>query len=256
MGKLTNSGMSGFMNGASIRFSKMRGGGFPGGVDAWRDELAKRGRDSSGSTGAARPRTTGTEMPKLYSVHKGTAVSIQTFGCFVQLGAGDKYKDGLLHISRLTSGERPERVEDVLKLGASVWVKVIEVNAEDLKYSMDMRMVDQGSGEDLDPYHTGRVPRGPEKRGREEAEEPPREEHAVALQTERAPKRAPEPQSSDGSDTSESSGAAKRRQKMRKKMEKAAKKLEKARQKALKAKKKLDNKSKAKASSSASSDSA
>ena len=46
------------------------------------------------------------------------------FGAFVQIAPG---KDGLVHISKLEK-RRVERVEDVVKVGDMVWVKVIEID--------------------------------------------------------------------------------------------------------------------------------
>jgi len=54
----------------------------------------------------------------------GKVVRIAPFGAFVELAPG---RDGLLHISQI-SRERVERVEDVLKLGDEVVVKVLEVD--------------------------------------------------------------------------------------------------------------------------------
>jgi len=90
-------------------------------------------------------------LPKLYSIHKGTVVSIQSFGCFVRLGDGSDYKDGLLHISRLSASGRVDKVEDMLSQDDKVHVKVVEVKDEEEKYSVDMRHVNQTSGEDQDP---------------------------------------------------------------------------------------------------------
>jgi len=143
------------MNGASIRFSKLRGGGGAGGVDAWRDLLAsKHFNTSSASSGARRPRTTGTELPKLHTIHQGTVVSIQPFGAFMQLGEGDAFKDGLLHLSCMAK-ERVETVHEAgLEMDMKIWVKVSEVKEMDGKYSLDMRYVSQKDGTDLDQYQT------------------------------------------------------------------------------------------------------
>jgi len=148
------------MNGASIRFSRMRGSGGAGGVDAWRDMLSKtQYGTSSASTSAKRTRTTGTELPKLNTIHQATVVSIQPFGAFMQLGEGQEYKDGLLHLSAMGK-ERVESVHDAgLELDMKIWVKVSEVKEMDGKYGLDMRYVSQRDGTDLDPYHTkGVVP--------------------------------------------------------------------------------------------------
>lgn len=90
-------------------------------------------------------------MPKLHSIHQGTVVRVQDYGAFLRLGAGDKYKDGLLHISRMSASSRVDAVSDVLTQDEVVWVKVIEIKEEEGKYSLDMRYVEQKSGKDLDP---------------------------------------------------------------------------------------------------------
>ena len=55
---------------------------------------------------------------------QGTVVSIKEFGAFVEILPG---KDGLCHISELADF-RVNRVEDVVKMGDSVWVKCIGVD--------------------------------------------------------------------------------------------------------------------------------
>lgn len=243
------------MNGASIRFSKMRGG--TGGVDAWRDQLASAYRGRAG----ARARTTGTAVPVLNSVHSGTVVSVQDFGAFVQLGTGDTYKDGLLHISCL-AGFRPERVDEVVDVGAKVWVKVSEVKHEEGKYSLDMRYVHQKDGKDLDPHNTrGRLPdngtsvQAPEPPGARASGSrdllPPKAAAQAAphsgasLQDGRtAPTKRKKSARDAQLDSEEGSGdedasdsdLAEQQKKMKKKLKKAAKKLEKAKRKAEKAK--------------------
>jgi polyribonucleotide nucleotidyltransferase len=57
-------------------------------------------------------------------IYQGTVVRIERFGCFVELWPG---QDGLVHISKLAK-ERVERVEDVVKLGDVITVKVIGVD--------------------------------------------------------------------------------------------------------------------------------
>ena len=57
-------------------------------------------------------------------VYTGKVTRIATFGAFVDLGAG---KEGLLHISKI-SKERINKVEDVLKVGDEVTVKVYEID--------------------------------------------------------------------------------------------------------------------------------
>ncbi|MEG2419566.1 MAG: S1 RNA-binding domain-containing protein, partial [Eubacterium sp.] len=54
----------------------------------------------------------------------GTVVRIMNFGAFVSIPGG---KDGLIHISKLEH-HRVEKVEDSVKLGDKVTVKVIEID--------------------------------------------------------------------------------------------------------------------------------
>lgn len=61
--------------------------------------------------------------PEVGEVYDGEVVGIKDFGAFVKLTPG---KDGLLHISRMANG-RVAKVEDVLSVGDTVKVEVIEV---------------------------------------------------------------------------------------------------------------------------------
>ncbi len=63
------------------------------------------------------------EVGKIY---KGKVVSIKEFGAFVEIFPG---KEGLLHISQIAV-QRVNRVEDVLKEGDDVEVKVLEVDTD------------------------------------------------------------------------------------------------------------------------------
>lgn len=56
----------------------------------------------------------------------GKVVGIASFGAFVQLKPG---KDGLVHISKLT-GQRVEKVEDVVSLGDEVLVEVQDIDSQ------------------------------------------------------------------------------------------------------------------------------
>ena len=64
------------------------------------------------------------EVPEVGKVYLGKVVKITDFGAFVEILPGT---DGLLHISQIAR-ERIRRVEDVLKEGDEVMVKVIEVD--------------------------------------------------------------------------------------------------------------------------------
>ncbi|MBU1145460.1 MAG: polyribonucleotide nucleotidyltransferase [Firmicutes bacterium] len=57
-------------------------------------------------------------------VYTGTVTRVEKFGCFVELWPG---QEGLVHISKLAK-ERVNNVEDIVKLGDSITVKVIGVD--------------------------------------------------------------------------------------------------------------------------------
>ncbi|MFZ7132108.1 MAG: polyribonucleotide nucleotidyltransferase [Eubacteriales bacterium] len=59
-------------------------------------------------------------------IYLGKVVRIMKFGAFVELPGG---KDGMVHISKLTH-ERVNQVEDVVKIGDEITVKVVEIDAQ------------------------------------------------------------------------------------------------------------------------------
>ncbi|MBX9040403.1 polyribonucleotide nucleotidyltransferase [Enterococcus durans] len=67
-----------------------------------------------------------TKEVKVGEVYLGKVVRIEKFGAFVNLIKG---KDGLVHISQLAN-ERVNKVEDVLRLGDEVLVKVTEIDKQ------------------------------------------------------------------------------------------------------------------------------
>ena len=71
--------------------------------------------------------------PEVGEEYEGEVVGIKDFGAFIKLTAS---KDGLLHISRVANG-RVGKVEDVLSLGDVVKVKVLEVDPNSGKISLD-----------------------------------------------------------------------------------------------------------------------
>ncbi len=79
-----------------------------------------------------------TGKPKLGQIYDGVVANIMNFGAFVEIMPGI---DGLVHISQI-SKERVEKVEDVLKRGQHVRVKVKAVK-NDGKIDLTMKDVDQ-----------------------------------------------------------------------------------------------------------------
>jgi len=95
--------------------------------------------------------TVRTDMPALFSVHRGRVSGIKPFGCFVDLegGAGR----GMVHVSHLAAFH-VDKVDDVVREGDQVWVKVVGAELDDAgraKVALSMKAVDQESGRDLDP---------------------------------------------------------------------------------------------------------
>ncbi len=65
-----------------------------------------------------------TVEPEVGEIYAGTVVSIKDFGAFVNIMPGI---DGMVHISELAEG-RTEKVEDVVKMGQTVKVKLTEID--------------------------------------------------------------------------------------------------------------------------------
>jgi polyribonucleotide nucleotidyltransferase len=64
-------------------------------------------------------------MPKIGDKFLGTVVKTAAFGAFVSLLPG---RDGLLHISKVGSGKRVDRVEDFLNVGDKVEVQIADID--------------------------------------------------------------------------------------------------------------------------------
>ncbi len=75
-----------------------------------------------------------TYEPTVGEEFEGTVVSIQDFGAFVEFVPG---KDGLVHISKLRPW-RVNKVEDVLKMGDKVKVRLVEID-EQHRYNLSMQ---------------------------------------------------------------------------------------------------------------------
>ena len=77
------------------------------------------------------------EEPEVGKVYVGKVVSIKDFGAFVNILPG---VDGMLHISQI-SDKRTEKVEDVLKLGQEVKVRLEAIDDKG-RLSLTMRHID------------------------------------------------------------------------------------------------------------------
>jgi polyribonucleotide nucleotidyltransferase len=77
------------------------------------------------------------EQPEPGKIYKGIVKGIQTFGAFVEILPG---KQGLLHISEI-DWQRVENVEDVLKEGDEVEVKLLDVDSKSGKLSLSRKVL-------------------------------------------------------------------------------------------------------------------
>jgi len=82
--------------------------------------------------------------PEIGKIYTGKVVRIVDFGAFVNFMGP---KDGLIHISELAD-HRVGKVEDVVKEGDTVKVKVLEMDGRG-KIRLSMRVVDQATGDDI-----------------------------------------------------------------------------------------------------------
>lgn len=63
-------------------------------------------------------------MIEVGEIYYGKVVRLMNFGAFVELLPG---KDGMVHISKLAD-HRVEKVEDEVKVGDEILVKVVEID--------------------------------------------------------------------------------------------------------------------------------
>ena len=78
-------------------------------------------------------------VPEAGTVYHGKVVSILDFGAFVEILPG---KEGLLHVSEI-AWTKTEKVEDVLKVGDEVDVKLLEIDAKTGKMRLSMRALQE-----------------------------------------------------------------------------------------------------------------
>ncbi|MCC6384032.1 MAG: polyribonucleotide nucleotidyltransferase [Bacteroidia bacterium] len=78
-----------------------------------------------------------TAVPTVGEVYNGVVKSIQTFGAFIEIIPG---KEGLLHISEI-SWDRVAKVEDVLKPGDPIEVKLLEVDQKTGKMKLSHKVL-------------------------------------------------------------------------------------------------------------------
>lgn len=73
------------------------------------------------------------EEPEVGKIYEGTVVTIKDFGAFVNILPGI---DGMLHISQIREGKRLKSVDEVLKVGDKVKVRLVAIDHGKLSLSM------------------------------------------------------------------------------------------------------------------------
>jgi polyribonucleotide nucleotidyltransferase len=88
------------------------------------------------------------EEPEIGRIYRGTVKKVLDFGAFVEVVSGT---DGLVHISQLAD-HRVEKVEDVVKEGDVVDVKVLDIDRDGkTRLSMKEAAKELGSGGKPEP---------------------------------------------------------------------------------------------------------
>ncbi|PFH63165.1 hypothetical protein XA68_17274 [Ophiocordyceps unilateralis] len=89
------------------------------------------------------------EVPQLNKIYKGHVTGITNFGAFVNLHNVRGKVDGLVHVSRLSAGQRVNHPSDLVSKGQHVFVKLVSI--EGSKIGLSMKDVEQDTGIDLEP---------------------------------------------------------------------------------------------------------
>ena len=100
-------------------------------------------------------------VPEVDHVYHGKVVSILEFGAFVEILPG---KEGLLHVSEI-DWNKTDKVEDVLKIGDEVDVKLLEIDAKTGKMRLSRRALLEKPEGYVEPERAPRGPRGPRPEG-------------------------------------------------------------------------------------------
>ncbi|MCQ2182397.1 MAG: polyribonucleotide nucleotidyltransferase [Bacteroidales bacterium] len=100
-------------------------------------------------------------VPEAGAVYHGKVVSILEFGAFIEILPG---KEGLLHVSEI-AWSKTENVEDVLKVGDEVDVKLLEIDAKTGKMRLSMRALTDKPEGYVEPERKPRGDRGGDRRG-------------------------------------------------------------------------------------------
>lgn len=89
------------------------------------------------------------DTPQLHKIYEGHVTGIKDFGAFVNIHHVRGKVDGLVHVSRMSAGQRVNHPSDLLTRGQQVWIKVTSI--EGSRIGLSMKNVDQETGMDLEP---------------------------------------------------------------------------------------------------------
>ena len=78
-----------------------------------------------------------TALPEVNEIYKGKVKSVVAFGAFVEIMPG---KEGLLHISEI-EWRRLDKVEEVLKEGDEIEVKLIGIDPRTGKFKLSRKVL-------------------------------------------------------------------------------------------------------------------
>ncbi|XP_027523157.1 nucleolar protein of 40 kDa isoform X2 [Corapipo altera] len=89
-------------------------------------------------------------LPELYAIFQGEVAAVTDYGAFIKIPGCRK--QGLVHRTHMSSC-RVDKPSEIVDVGDKVWVKLIgkEMKDDKLKLSLSMKVVNQGTGKDLDP---------------------------------------------------------------------------------------------------------
>lgn len=88
------------------------------------------------------------EVPKLYSVFNGEVAAVQPYGIFIKIPGCSK--NGFVHRSQM-SNTLVEQPDEVVTVGEQIFCKVISAEPDGSKIGLSMKVVNQTTGNDLDP---------------------------------------------------------------------------------------------------------
>ncbi|KAK2490830.1 hypothetical protein MC885_007880 [Smutsia gigantea] len=89
-------------------------------------------------------------LPALYTIFQGEVAMVTDYGAFIKIPGCRK--QGLVHRTHMSSC-RVDKPSELVDVGDKVWVKLIgrEMKNDRIKVSLSMKVVNQGTGKDLDP---------------------------------------------------------------------------------------------------------